>query len=386
MILPENNGGKNSGSHLDVALSCCSMARALNNAGDYEAARDALGALWKEIGQRPSLYGLDNLTAAEVLLRVGVLTGHIGRAQQSTGSQEIARNLIGESTVLFELAGETAKMAEAAIELSRCYWREGAFNAARVTVRKALDQIPDENRSLRGVALLLSATIEISANQLKDASDILTEAASVLQTSTDHNLKGRLHLRTACLLIKLGRAEQRSEYLEVALKESRAANCHFEQAGNRRLYAMVENNIGLLNYELMRFDEAHYHLERAKEIFVNLKDSGHVAQVNESLARVLSAQNRTIEAEELIQHAINTLEKGGQQVALAEALTTQGIILARLGHQEQAFLMHKRAIEIAAGAISRDPAPNNRFKTIPVKMMKLARKLLGRLDQHHKIA
>ena len=386
MVPPENNGGKNSGSHLDAALSSCLMARELNNAGDYEAARDALGALWKEIGQRPSLSGLDSLTAAEVLLRVGVLTGHLGRAQQSTGSQEIARDLIGESIVLFELAGETAKVTEAAIELAHCYWREGAFNAARVTLRNALHQIPDGNTSLRGVALLLSAAVEISANQLKDASDILAEAASALQTSADHNLKGRLHLRKACLLIKLGRAEQRNEYLEDALKESKAANCHFEQAGNRRLYAMVENNIGLLNYELMRFDEALYHLEQAKEIFVNLKDSGHVAQVNESLARLLSAQNRTAEAEVLIRHAINTLEKGGQQVALAEALTTQGIILARLGHQEEAFLMHKRAIEIAAQAISRDPTPSNRFKTFPIKMMKLVRRLLGGLDQHHKTA
>ncbi len=72
----------------DAALSCnerawmrCDLAKQLEEAGNYEAARDVLGDLWKEIGERPQTEGLDERTTAEVLLRVGVLSGWIGSAR-----------------------------------------------------------------------------------------------------------------------------------------------------------------------------------------------------------------------------------------------------------------------------------------------------------------
>ncbi len=53
----------------------CRLAKELEDIGNYEAAREAMGELWPEVGERPVLDELDEATAAEVLLRVGVLTG-----------------------------------------------------------------------------------------------------------------------------------------------------------------------------------------------------------------------------------------------------------------------------------------------------------------------
>src|SRR5438105_5588488 len=99
----------------------CQLAKQLEDVGNYEAAREAMGELWSRVGERPVLDGLDEAAAAEVLLRVGVLTGWIGSVKQIEGAQETAKNLISESIAKFEALGDTLKAAEAQMELGHCY-------------------------------------------------------------------------------------------------------------------------------------------------------------------------------------------------------------------------------------------------------------------------
>lgn len=58
----------------------CRIAADFEHRGRYSAASDALGELWRGIGQCPELEGLAELTAAEVLLRVGALSGWLASA------------------------------------------------------------------------------------------------------------------------------------------------------------------------------------------------------------------------------------------------------------------------------------------------------------------
>ncbi|HEY5839486.1 MAG TPA: response regulator, partial [Pyrinomonadaceae bacterium] len=91
----------------------------------------------------------------------------------------------------------------------------------------------------------------------------------------------------------------------------------------------------------------HYHLDRARDLFLQLKDVGTAAQVDETRARTLLAEGSLKNAERTIKAAVRVLEKGGQQAVLAEALTTQGIIAARMGNQARSGLLLQRAIVIA---------------------------------------
>src|SRR4051812_31413622 len=75
----------------------CRLAKALEESGDYEAARKIMSEIWQRIGERPKLDGLDQSTKAEVLLRVGALSGWIGSAHQIEDAQEVAKNFISES-------------------------------------------------------------------------------------------------------------------------------------------------------------------------------------------------------------------------------------------------------------------------------------------------
>src|SRR2546423_15071586 len=96
-----------------------------------------------------------------------------------------------------------------------------------------------------------------------------------------------------------------------------------------------------------RFTEGHEHLDRARRLFVSLKDSGSVAQVDETRARSLLAEGRNAAAERVARSAVRILEKGDEHALLAEALTTHGRALARLGRYNESRLTFQRAIEVA---------------------------------------
>lgn len=328
----------------------CRLARGLEDAGSYDAAQEAMGELWPEVGGRPVLDELTGATAAEVVLRVGVLTGWLGSTRQIEGAQERAKNLISESIRRFEGLQNTEKVAEAQMELGHCYWREGAYNEARDWLNEALGRLPDAAGEVKAVTLTRLATIERAAKRLSAAYHVLTVAAPLVDANGSSTLRGKFHNQYATVLENLGRAERRPEYIDRALIEYAAASFHFEQAGHRRYHACVENNLGFLFLTIKRFAEAHEHLDRAQALFTGMKDQVHTAQVDDTRAKVLLAEGRTAEAERLVRSAVQTLERGGQQSLLAEALTTHGIILARMGNHKTALPTLQRAVDVAQNA------------------------------------
>lgn len=337
-------------SHNERARLRCQLSKQLEETGNYDAAREAMGELWRGVGHRPALDDLEQETAADVLLRAGVLTGWIGSVKQIEGAQETAKNLISESITIFEEIENTEKLAEAQMELGHCYWREGAFNEARVWLKEALSRLPDKVGDVKAVTLSRLATVEKVTNRLNDALHLLMEAAPLFEASSNHTLKGRFHNEYGTVLKNLGAAERRDDYIDRALIEYAASSYHFEQAGHTRYHACVENNLGMLFGTAGKFDEAHEHLDRAQALFTRLKDKVHIAQVDETRAKVLLKEGRLGEAEKIARCAVHTLETGGEQSLYAEALTTHGITLARLGRFQQARLTLQTALVVAQNA------------------------------------
>ncbi|HKU72917.1 MAG TPA: response regulator [Pyrinomonadaceae bacterium] len=332
------------------AQARCQLARHYEDEGDYEAARVAMSELWRRIGDRPLLEGFDEETKGAVLLRVGVLTGWIGSARQISGAQETAKNLLSESIGIFEGLRENSRVAEAQIDLAYCYWREGAYDEGRVWLRKALSLLTDSDLEIRAKALLRSAIIEADANRPNDALKIHIQAAPLFEQVENHCLQGSFHNSFAIVLRRLGAGEKSQEYFDRALIEYTAAAYHFEKAGHLRYQACVENNLAFLFFEARRYADAHEHLDRADMLFARLKDDVHRAQVDETRARVLLAEDKVVEAEKAARRAVRTLETGDESSLLTEALITLGISLARLQHFGQARLALDRAINTAQQA------------------------------------
>ena len=151
----------------------------------------------------------------------------------------------------------------------------------------------------------------------------------------------------ATTLKNLGIAENRSEYFDSALDHYRDAFSHFEGIGNHRYTAIVENNHGYLLSALRRFDEAQLHLERARKLFEELGDQVRRAQVDETLAQLYLASERYGLAQRSVSRAIETMETAGEEALLAEALSTHGLVLCKLGRRHEAKPILHRARRVA---------------------------------------
>ena len=327
------------------AVIRCRVAADLIQAGQYEAARESLGELWRGEGERPDVGGLGDSAAAEVLLQAGALSGWMGKVK---GTQEAAKDLISESAALFERLGESDRAVAARSDLALCYWREGAYDEARAILESASALIKDD-ATLKAKTVLRLALVETWAGRHSDALRLLTDAAPLLDEGASHYLRGSFHSELAVVLRRLGTAERRQDYSDRAIIEYTAAAYHFELARHERYVARIENNLAFLLYKLGRYRDAHEHLDRAQLIFTRLRDAGSLAQVDETRARVLVAEKRYREADRTLAGVIKTLGLGDESALLADAYTVQGIVWARLCAYENSVNVLRRAADVAEG-------------------------------------
>src|SRR5713101_6404589 len=195
----------------------CRLARHQEASGDYDAAREAMAELWQGIGARPVLEGLDDEIKAQVLQRVGALTGWLGSASQIEGSQEMAKDLISESIRIFEELGNRDKVGEARSDLALCYWRAGAYDEARIILQEALAEFDERDVEERAIALLRQALVERESKRLSEALILHNQAAPLFDQIDDHLLTANFHLGFANLLNRLSSTEHREDYIDRAL-------------------------------------------------------------------------------------------------------------------------------------------------------------------------
>jgi len=332
-------------SQSEQVQACCAIAREKLEAGDYEAGCAALQRWWT-LGEWPRQTGLDSLASAELLLVTGTLSGWVASSQHMAGGRKPAEALLNGAIAIFEQLGERARAAEGRIELACCYYCQGVFDLARTTLHSALKDLADEDRELRSVALLRLAVVERLAGRLHDALALLDEASPLLNGAANWP-QGRFHLEYANTLKDLGTSEGKKTYLERALGHYEKALSHFTEIGNHRYTAIVENNQGHLLSTLNRFDEACFHLDRARGLFELLQDHVRRAQVDETLAQLYLASQKYDLAERSINLSVDTLETSGEDAFLAEALTTRGLVLCRLGKRHEAKPSFERAQRVA---------------------------------------
>jgi len=332
------------------ARAGCARAKGLEEAGKFEDARLALTEFWQRIGDRPRVEGLGGAVRAEVLLRVGALSGWIGSARQIPGAQEIAKDLISESSAIFDELGLTEKVAETRVDLGICYWREGALDEARITFDDALQRLGDLESEQTLRAILNKALVEEVSSRSGEAVRILFESEQLFEKSSNHSLKSKFHLEFATVLKNLGLAERREDYIDRALMQYTAAGIQSEKAGHERAVAAVENNLGFLFSHLGRFEDAHEHLDRAFSVASKLNDKGFRAQVEDTRARALLAEGRIEQAEKIAGSAVKGLREGDEQSNLAAALTTHATVLARMGRPSDALARLNEAVGVAGQA------------------------------------
>ena len=208
----------------------CDLARRLEDVGDYEGAREAIGEFWRAVGERPRTAGLNESAAAEVLLRAGTLTGWLGDSTLANGAQEQAKNLITEAARIFASLSSQKKVLEAQVELAHCYWRQGEYDEARIILTEVIEQLTTDS-ALKARAVVRLTIVEGSANHYSDALRILTEYAPLFEKITNHTIKGNYHNNLGLMFKNLAAFERREDYLDRAVVEYEAFVLAFKVGG-----------------------------------------------------------------------------------------------------------------------------------------------------------
>ena len=335
-------------------LTCCTIARKHLEIGDYDAGCEVL-APWWSLGEWPTQQGLESFAAGELLLTAGSLTDAVVRVKRLIEGQRFAEALLSGAIALFDHLGQRTKAIEARIELGCCYYHQGLFDIAHSTLNSCVEELTNDDFELKAVALIRLAIVERHSGRLQEALGLL-ERVSSIEKITSTWTKGRFRTEMANTLKAFGVAEGKTHYFDYALSHYREASLQFEEVGNLRYVAAVENNRGYLLLSLQRFKESEIHLERARALFKRLGDAIGCAQVDETLAQLCLASDRHDSAECAIKRAVDTLEGSGEDALLAEALTTQGLILSRLGHKQEAKPIIERARRVAERCGDREGA------------------------------
>jgi tetratricopeptide (TPR) repeat protein len=322
----------------------CIIAKEFEDAGEYEQALGVMKGLWDGIGTRPRLDGISRQIAAQVLLVVGCLTGWIGTTEQLEGALEVAENLLNEALSIFDELGLSEKSTEALNGLAICLWRRGAYDLAIEKIKEGLLRLDEKNVDIRLSLTLNWAMVEQTRGQDEEAMRLQTEAAPLADQASSHALKARFFHGLAIVKSKLGD-------FQGALVENTGASYHYLEAGNKRAYAGIENNLGYQYFKLGKFEEAHEHLERARNILSDLNDQGILPIILETRACVFIEQRRLTEAEESASEAVRILERG-EDVFIINALVTLGRALARMRRKDEAWQTFIRAHQLATGISS----------------------------------
>jgi tetratricopeptide (TPR) repeat protein len=339
-------------------ITSCNFAKKLEESGEYANAVHEMGNWWQGIGVRPNVNELPDGQKAAVLSRIGALSGWLGSMQQIPDSQEKAKDLISEAAYLFQKINDHQNWAETRSDLAVCYWREGAFDEARVILNDVLGSNVALTPELHGKILLRSVNVEISTKHYEKAMLMINQAGLVIEETGSNLLRGKFYFHRALIMRSQAEDENNTGYFLSSIADYGYASTYYKKANHDRYVAMVENNIGNVYRLLGDFPNAHSHLDEALHMYVNLKDKGRAALVYDNKARAFIAQGNLSDAELAALTSVNMLREGGENATLAESLTTLGVVLSRGGNIAEAIDSFVEAKETALNVGDMESAGN----------------------------
>jgi CHAT domain-containing protein/Tfp pilus assembly protein PilF len=194
---------------------------------------------------------------------------------------------------------------------------ETALQEARL-----LYELSDEDSRNQALALLLEEVID----QWAELGDTRGEARAYF-------LLGQIHLANL-------------EYEKALTALTRAVSLQELDPENSDL-AQTLLEIGIVNYRLERFEEAHRHYLRALELTTGLCDRCLRVQAHNNLAVLLRNIGKQEEAQQQYEQALVLARDCGDARELLTVLSNLGTLTRRLGDPEKAFEYYTEALQVA---------------------------------------
>ena len=337
-------------------LERCKLSQVYERAGNFSEATAVLGNLWKGVGLKPDLSGLPLHVAAEVLLRVGTLTGWLGGDCKQPNGNQSAESIIKEALSLYDSLRLTPKAAEARAELAVCCWRRRQNDLARDLLMSALGMVGDDD-NLKAWTVMRLAGVEAAAGRADQGLALLDSSRELFKAVNDFSLTAKMYGSLVASLLLLiesipnpNNSASFEQHIDRVFVECEGARIFYEQAGSTSGIAETMNSLGYAYFLKGRFDKALEHLDAAYETFASLGSRSMLAHVDETRARVFLAQDNPREAELYALASVTAMEAGGEQWNLPAALITRGRALARLNRTIEAIACFDRALKCAEQA------------------------------------
>lgn len=331
---------------LDI-IDVCEKAKYLEDSGEYAEAMHVMSHWWKGIGERPDVEELSPGKRAHILSRVGSISGWLGSMQQVPGAQERSKDLISEGANIFESIHEHENWAEARSDLAVCYWREGAFDEARIILQDVTCSGLISSSELKAKILLRLVTVEISTKHFETSANLLGQIEILLKNTKNSLLSGKFFFYRAFTSRSQGEEKDSQDLLVSAIKDYSRAALFYKKIKHDLFSANVENNLGNV-YRLLRdYKNAHLHFDQAISMYLDLGDRLNAALVYENKAQAFLAQEELEQAEIAACSSVDIVRDGDEKSVLTESLTTLGVVLSRGGNVDYAVSIFQEAKETA---------------------------------------
>jgi len=312
----------------------------LERQGEYALALSELREIWQDTSLPPDIDGLNELDAAELLLRCGSLIGFQGHLKHISGSQETSKNLLTEAIERFSIFGVEEKIAECEGYLALAYWRTGELVEAESWIEQSLSRNLKLSNPTRIHSQLIKSMLLIRSGKFKDLLSYLQKNKSLVLEFGDSFLIGTFWNNIGIAFRNLGELDQ-------AIESYRKAKIHFNAAGHYLYLGLIENNLALCYRSESRFPLAHHSADNAIKIYEKLGDATRKGSSLDTKAQIFIAERDYEKALRAADEAVEVLRGSENSAYLTEAFLTKSKALLYLDDISSSVISLFQAMEIA---------------------------------------
>jgi DNA-binding NtrC family response regulator/tetratricopeptide (TPR) repeat protein len=322
----------NSENHEDDAHTRSLLSKALEELSKYEEAHSVIG----KYEEPRTLASLTPRTRAQVRLRLGWVNSFLRNHPKAIAG-------LNEAKRLFLELGDDLGMSEAHYALARTYIEINEFRIARDhLVSAASFQKTALDRELLAQIYRRLGMVDFSEGVFSSSKENYMKALELAEGSTNTNLIGGILLDLGTTLFHgfPGENQESARYLERGIG-------YLERGGHKDYLAVGYNNLGDNLRHSGSWKEAITSLDKAIDVGRRYSQPSHEAMAHITLAEILCAQGKFLEAEEHLKRSLDLIEVSGDKWLESNALRILAAVHRGTGHIELALKTLRETMQLS---------------------------------------
>lgn len=213
--------------------------------------------------------------------------------------------------------------AHAMLAMGRMQLNAGNYNEALRTLKIAQDLLTDlDDREGLATAVAEFAAYQLNRGKNEKALELYQEADRIRGRTESRDMTDHSLLMMGVVYRKLGRSNEALEYL-------RALQSRGESDGTYSKVATAMHHIAWVHLQDNCVAEARQFAERARELYLQIKDPRGVSDVDEQLGMVCLLEGKTTEAKQWLHQSIAARRRLGNRQGIASSFNRLAMVFFR---------------------------------------------------------